>query len=282
VTGNAWLILPTYNEVENVEAMVRAASEVLESATDGAFHILVVDDGSPDGTGEIADRLASEHDWMKVLHRTEKNGIGPAYLAGFRYALDHGAEFVMEMDCDFSHDPADLARLLGALDQGADLALGSRYVPGGGVMDWGLLRRVISQGGSTYARLILGLSIRDLTGGFKCFRREVLEAIHFDSVRSQGYAFQVELTYRAVEAGFRVVEVPIIFRDREQGQSKMSWRIAAEAMFLVPRLRFGRQPPAPRTRSDGGPDSSAHQLTDASGPTHADSNAAETSDRLTR
>jgi dolichol-phosphate mannosyltransferase len=259
VTGNAWLILPTYNEVENVEAMVRAASEVLKGATDGAFHILVVDDGSPDGTGEIADRLASEHDWMKVLHRTEKNGIGPAYLAGFRYALDHGAEFVMEMDCDFSHDPADLARLLGALDQGADLALGSRYVPGGGV------------------------SIRDLTGGFKCFRREVLEAIHFDSVRSQGYAFQVELTYRAVEAGFRVVEVPIIFRDREQGQSKMSWRIAAEAMFLVPRLRFGRQPPAPRMRSDGRPGSSAHQLTDASGPTHADSHGvADTSDRLTR
>jgi dolichol-phosphate mannosyltransferase len=283
VTGNAWLILPTYNEVENVEAMVRAASEVLKGATDGAFHILVVDDGSPDGTGEIADRLASEQDWMKVLHRTEKNGIGPAYLAGFRYALDHGAEFVMEMDCDFSHDPADLARLLGALDQGADLALGSRYVPGGGVADWGLLRRVISQGGSTYARLILGLSIRDLTGGFKCFRREVLEAIHFDSVRSQGYAFQVELTYRAVEAGFRVVEVPIIFRDREQGQSKMSWRIAAEAMFLVPRLRFGRQPPAPRMRSDGRPGSSAHQLTDASGPTHADSHGvADTSDRLTR
>jgi dolichol-phosphate mannosyltransferase len=283
VTGNAWLILPTYNEVENVEAMVRAASEVLKGATDGAFHILVVDDGSPDGTGEIADRLASEQDWMKVLHRTEKNGIGPAYLAGFRYALDHGAEFVMEMDCDFSHDPADLARLLGALDQGADLALGSRYVPGGGVADWGLLRRVISQGGSTYARLILGLSIRDLTGGFKCFRREVLEAIHFDSVRSQGYAFQVELTYRAVEAGFRVVEVPIIFRDREQGQSKMSWRIAAEAMFLVPRLRFGRQPPAPRMRSDGRPGSSAHQLTDASVPTHADSHGvADTSDRLTR
>jgi dolichol-phosphate mannosyltransferase len=242
VTGNAWLILPTYNEVENIEAMVSAASEVLAGATDDAFHILVVDDGSPDGTGEIADRLAREHDWMEVLHRTEKNGIGPAYLAGFRHALDHGAEFVMEMDCDFSHDPADLARLLEAVDQGADLALGSRYVPGGGVTDWGLLRRFISQGGSTYARIVLGLQVRDLTGGFKCFRREVLEAIHFDSVRSQGYAFQVELTYRAVEAGFRVREVPIVFRDREQGQSKMSWRIAAEAMFLVPRLRFGRQP----------------------------------------
>ena len=142
------------------------------------------------------------------------------------------------MDSDFSHDPADLARLLEAVYGGADLALGSRYVPGGGVSDWGLLRRLVSEGGSTYARLVLGLSVRDLTGGFKCFRREVLEAIHFDRVRSRGYAFQVELTYRAVQAGFRVVEVPIVFRDRRHGTSKMSWRIAAEAMWLVPRLRF--------------------------------------------
>ena len=152
-----------------------------------------------------------------MLHRAEKNGIGPAYLAGFRHALDHGAGYVMEMDSDFSHDPADLARLLAAVHDGADLALGSRYVPGGGVTDWGLLRRFISEGGSTYARLVLGLRVRDLTGGFKCFRREVLEAIHFDGVRSQGYAFQVELTYRAVRAGFRVVEVPIVFRDRQRG-----------------------------------------------------------------
>jgi dolichol-phosphate mannosyltransferase len=180
-----------------------------------------------------------------VLHRTEKNGIGPAYLAGFRHALDHGAGYVMEMDSDFSHDPADLARLLGAVRAGADLALGSRYVPGGGVSDWGLLRRFISEGGSTYARWVLSLGVKDLTGGFKCFKREVLEAIHFDSVRSQGYAFQVELTYRAVRAGFEVVEVPIVFKDRELGQSKMSWRIAAEAMWLVPKLRFGRQPPVP-------------------------------------
>ena len=171
-------------------------------------------------------------------HRSEKNGIGPAYLAGFRHALDHGAGYVMEMDSDFSHDPADLARLLAVVRSGADLALGSRYVPGGGVRDWGLLRRVISEGGSTYARLVLGLKVRDLTGGFKCFRREVLEAIHFDGVRSQGYAFQVELTYRAVQAGFTVREVPIVFRDRQRGQSKMSWRIAVEAMWLVPRLRF--------------------------------------------
>ena len=236
--GAPWLILPTYNEAENVQAIVAAAAEVLAGAAPDGFRMLVVDDGSPDGTGAIADRMAAAHDWLEVLHRTEKNGIGPAYLAGFRHALDHGAGYVMEMDSDFSHDPADLARLLQAVYDGADLALGSRYVPGGGVREWGLLRRFVSEGGSTYARLVLGLRVRDLTGGFKCFRREVLEAIHFDGVRSQGYAFQVELTYRAVRAGFQVVEVPIVFKDRERGQSKMSWRIAAEAMWLVPRLRF--------------------------------------------
>ncbi len=238
MSGEPWLILPTYNEAENARAIVTAAAVVLAAAAADGFRILIVDDGSPDGTGRIADELAAEHDWMQVLHRSEKNGIGPAYLAGFRHALDAGAGYVMEMDSDFSHDPADLARLLQAVRDGADLALGSRYVPGGGVVDWGLLRRVVSEGGSTYARLVLGLRVRDLTGGFKCFRREVLEAIHFDSVRSQGYAFQVELTYRAVQAGFRVVEVPITFRDRQQGTSKMSWRIAAEAMWLVPLLRF--------------------------------------------
>jgi dolichol-phosphate mannosyltransferase len=238
MSAEPWLILPTYNEAENARAIVTAAAAVLAEAAPDGFRILIVDDGSPDGTGRIADELAAEHDWMRVLHRSEKNGIGPAYLAGFRHALDAGAGYVMEMDSDFSHDPADLARLLQAVRDGADLALGSRYVPGGGVVDWGLLRRVVSEGGSTYARLVLGLHVRDLTGGFKCFRREVLEAIDFASVRSQGYAFQVELTYRAVQAGFRVVEVPIVFRDREQGTSKMSWRIAAEAMWLVPLLRF--------------------------------------------
>ena len=238
MSGEPWLILPTYNEAENVEAIVLASAEVLARAAPAGFRILVVDDGSPDGTGRIADSLAAEQEWLEVLHRSEKNGIGPAYLAGFRHALDLGAGFLMEMDSDFSHDPADLARLLAAMRAGADLALGSRYVPGGGVSDWGLLRRLISEGGSTYARWVLGLRVRDLTGGFKCFRREVLEAIHFDGVRSRGYAFQVELTYRAVRAGFRVVEVPITFRDRRRGQSKMSWRIAAEAMVLVPRLRF--------------------------------------------
>ncbi|HEV2924733.1 MAG TPA: polyprenol monophosphomannose synthase [Solirubrobacteraceae bacterium] len=238
MSGEPWLILPTYNEAENIRAIVSASAEVLAGAAPEGFRLLVVDDGSPDGTGSIADGMAVEHEWLEVLHRTEKNGIGPAYLAGFRYALDGGAGYVMEMDSDFSHDPADLARLLAAARGEADLALGSRYVPGGGVTDWGLLRRFISEGGSTYARWVLGLQVRDLTGGFKCFRREVLEAIHFDSVRSRGYAFQVELTYRAVRAGFRVVEVPIVFRDRQHGQSKMSWRIAAEAMWLVPRLRF--------------------------------------------
>ena len=240
MSGEAWLILPTYNEAENIEAIVDAASAVLQDAAPDAFRILVVDDGSPDGTGQIADRLAAEHDWMEVLHRTQKSGIGPAYLAGFSHALERGGAYIMEMDSDFSHDPNDLARLLGAVREGADLALGSRYVPGGGVTDWGLLRRIISQGGSTYARWVLGLSIKDLTGGFKCFRREVLEAIHFDNVRAQGYAFQVELTYRAVRAGFRVVEVPIVFRDRQVGHSKMSWRITVEAAWLVPLLRFGR------------------------------------------
>ena len=241
--GTAWLILPTYNEAENIEAIVLAAGEALGRAPCAEQRVLIVDDGSPDGTGELADRLAAEHPWVRVLHRTSKEGIGPAYLAGFRHALGEGAAYVLEMDSDFSHDPADLPRLLEAIRDGADLALGSRYVPGGGVRDWGPLRRFVSQGGSTYARHVLGLRVRDLTGGFKCFRREVLEAIHFDSVRSHGYAFQVELTYRVVRAGFHVVEVPIVFRDRQHGQSKMSWRIAAEAMWLVPQLRYGRQPP---------------------------------------
>jgi dolichol-phosphate mannosyltransferase len=238
MSGEPWLILPTYNEAENVQAIVAACGEVLALAAPDGYRVLIVDDGSPDGTGQLADQLASEHSWVEVLHRAEKNGIGPAYLAGFRHALDRGARYLMEMDSDFSHDPEDLARLLKAVYGGADLALGSRYVPGGGVTDWGLLRRFISEGGSTYARLVLGLRVRDLTGGFKCFRREVLEAIQFDSVRSRGYAFQVELTYRAVQAGFQVVEVPIVFRDRQHGTSKMSWRIAAEAMWLVPALRF--------------------------------------------
>jgi len=237
--GEPWLVLPTYNEAKNIEKIMGAAAEVLAAAAPEGFRILVVDDGSPDGTGQIADAMQERHEWARVLHRTEKGGIGPAYLAGFERALSEGAGFVMEMDSDFSHDPADLARLLEAARTDADLALGSRYVPGGGVSDWGLLRRLVSEGGSTYARIVLGLKVRDLTGGFKCFRAEVLEAIDFATVRSHGYAFQVELTYRTVQNGFRVVEVPITFREREHGESKMHWRIAAEAMWLVPMLRFG-------------------------------------------
>ncbi|CAN5205098.1 polyprenol monophosphomannose synthase [soil metagenome] len=231
-----WLILPTFDEAENIAAIVTAARAVLAEAAPGDHRILVVDDGSPDGTGDLADTIAAEHDDVEVLHRTTREGLGPAYLAGFARALGHGAQFVMEMDADFSHDPADLARLLAAAED-ADLVLGSRYVAGGGVTDWGPVRRLVSRGGSWYARVVLGLDVRDLTGGFKCFRREVLEAIDLPTVRSRGYAFQVELTHRAVHAGFRVVELPIVFRDREHGRSKMSWRIAGEAALLVPQLR---------------------------------------------
>jgi dolichol-phosphate mannosyltransferase len=233
---NVWLILPTYNEAPNIEAMVASVRNVLPSSR----RILIVDDSSPDGTGEIADRLAAEHEDIEVLHRPVKQGLGPAYLAGFRRALDGGADLVLEMDSDFSHDPAYLPRLLDAA-RNADLVLGSRYVPGGGVSEWGPLRRAISRGGSAYARVVLGVPIRDLTGGFKCFRREVLEAIDLDSVDSRGYAFQVETTYRAIRAGFRVVEVPIVFRERRVGASKMSRAIVAEAVWRVPTLRFTRR-----------------------------------------
>jgi dolichol-phosphate mannosyltransferase len=233
-----WLVLPTYDEAPNVEAIVRAAHEVLTRAAPEGFRILVVDDDSPDGTGQIADRLAEELPEVEVLHRTVREGLGPAYLAGFAHALGAGAGYVMEMDADFSHDPADLARLLEVVRSGAaDVALGSRYVRGGSVEDWGLLRRIVSRGGSAYAGVVLRLRVRDLTGGFKCFRREVLERADLENVRSKGYAFQVELTYRAVQNRFRVVEVPIVFRDRVRGRSKMSWKIAAEAMVLVPKLR---------------------------------------------
>jgi dolichol-phosphate mannosyltransferase len=234
-----WLILPTFDEAENIAAIVAAARAVLERAAPGDHRILIVDDGSPDGTGDIAERLAAEHGEVEVLHRTVREGLGPAYLAGFARALDGGAELVMEMDSDFSHDPADLERLLAGAGE-ADLVLGSRYVPGGGVTDWGRVRRLVSRGGSWYARKVLGLRVRDLTGGLKCFRREVLEAIDLPTVRSRGYAFQVELTHRAVRQGFTVVELPIIFRDRRLGRSKMSWRIAGEAAWLVPQLRFAR------------------------------------------
>jgi dolichol-phosphate mannosyltransferase len=229
----ACVCLPTYNERENLEPMLRALAEVLGPDD----RVLVIDDSSPDGTGEVADRLAAELGFVDVLHRPRKEGLGPAYLAGFRRALDAGAELVLELDCDFSHDPADVPRLLAAAED-ADLVLGSRYVPGGAVENWGLVRRVISAGGSLYARLLLGVPVRDLTGGFKCFRRAVLEAIPLEDVRSKGYAFQIELTYRALRRGFRVTEVPIRFVDRVVGGSKMSRAIVLEGMWKVPLLRL--------------------------------------------
>ncbi len=237
MTGAAWLILPTFNEAENLDAVVRAADAVLARAAPGGHRILVVDDDSPDGTGRIADALAAELPSVRVLHRTERLGLGPAYLAGFATALEADAAFVMEMDSDLSHDPADLARLLDAVRGPADLALGSRYVPGGGVSDWSRTRELISRGGSWYSRRMLGLGVRDVTGGFKCFRAEVLRAVDLPTVRSHGYAFQVELTYRAIRQGFRVREIPITFRERRLGASKMNWRIAAEAVLMVPGLR---------------------------------------------
>jgi dolichol-phosphate mannosyltransferase len=233
--AGVWVILPTYNEAENLERIVAAVLEQLPASG----RVLVVDDNSPDGTGEIADRLADSDDSVSVLHRARKEGLGPAYLAGFHVALDGGAQRIIEMDADFSHDPAYLPRLIGAAEH-FDLVIGSRYVPGGGVTDWGPMRRFISRGGSGYARIALGLPIHDLTGGFKCYRREVLEAINLDTIEARGYAFQVETTYRAIKAGFRVVEIPIVFRDRTDGTSKMSRSIVAEAMWRVPVMRFRR------------------------------------------
>jgi dolichol-phosphate mannosyltransferase len=248
--GPPWLILPTYDEAENLEPVVAAARAALAPAAPEGFRILVVDDASPDGTGAIADRLAAAHPEVEVMHRPGRAGLGPAYLAGFACALERGAGFVFEMDADLSHDPADLPRLLAPVRAGAGLAVGSRYAEGGGIADWGAARRAVSRGGSWYARRVLGVDVRDLTGGFKCFRADVLRAIDLPTVRSHGYAFQVEL-----------VEVPIVFRDRRRGESKMSWRIAVEAAWLVPSIRrsargavrqaAGRaQAPGPPRRSD--------------------------------
>jgi dolichol-phosphate mannosyltransferase len=228
---NATVCLPTYNERENLEAMLRALEPL-------GVRVLVIDDNSPDGTGEIADRLAAELDFVSVLHRERKEGLGPAYLAGFRRALDDGAELVLELDCDFSHDPKDVPRLIAACEAGADLALGSRYVEGGGTENWGLGRRIVSWGGSFYARLLLGVRVRDLTGGFKCYRRQVLETIDLEAIHAKGYAFQIECTYRTLRKGFRVVEVPILFVDRTAGHSKMSRAIVLEAVARVPALRL--------------------------------------------
>lgn len=236
--SSLWICLPTYNEIENLERMVRAlGNERAKHELD--MTVLVIDDGSPDGTGQLADELAAELDWVQVLHRTSKDGLGRAYLAGFRVALDAGAQLIMEMDCDFSHNPEDVVRLVAA-SKDADLVLGSRGVPGGGVRGWPLHRRLISRGGSLYARTILGLKVRDLTGGFKCFHRRVLETLALDDVEAAGYTFQIELTYRAIQAGFRVKEIPIIFVDREFGESKMTGSIVREAMINVWKLRLHR------------------------------------------
>ena len=233
------MILPTYNEAESVEAVVRASLAQLEQAG-GPHTVLVVDDSSPDGTGRIADRLAEQIDRVRVLHRPGKQGLGRAYLDGFAMALENGADLIMEMDADFSHDPADIPRLIAAAGA-ADLVLGSRYVPGGGVANWGLVRRALSWGGCAYARLLLGVPVRDLTGGFKCFNRRVLEALDLSQVHADGYGFQIEMTYRAVQAGFTVTEVPILFRERRVGQSKMTIRITLEAVWKVPALRLRRR-----------------------------------------
>jgi dolichol-phosphate mannosyltransferase len=228
----AVVCLPTYNERDNLEPMVRALAEVLPEGG----RVLVIDDNSPDGTGEIADRLAAELPWLEVLHRPEKQGLGRAYVDGFHHALAEGADLVLEMDCDFSHDPRDLPRLIAAVEAGADLALGSRYVEGGGTENWGFVRRLISRGASIYTRVLL-MPIHDATGGFKCFRRTVLESIDLESIDAAGYVFQIETTYRALRKGFRVVEVPIRFVDRTAGESKMSRAIVLEAIWKVPWLR---------------------------------------------
>jgi dolichol-phosphate mannosyltransferase len=234
--GRVWIVMPTYNEAANMEAIARAVGAELERSVGRDYRLLVVDDNSPDGTGEVADKLAAELEWLEVLHRPGKQGLGHAYLAGFAHALSAGAELLIEMDADFSHDPRFLPDLIEAA-RDADLVLGSRYIAGGGVRNWGLMRRAVSRGGGWYARAVLGVPVHDLTGGFKCIRREVLEAIELDTIRAEGYGFQIEVTYRALCAGFKVVEIPIVFTDRQAGASKMSTQIALEAMLLVPRLR---------------------------------------------
>ncbi len=229
----AVVCIPTYNERDNIEAIARAAL-----AADGRVDVLVIDDNSPDGTGRVADEIAASEPRMRVLHRPRKEGLGKAYLDGFRWALERGYEFILEMDADFSHDPKYLPRFLHEAQSGADLVLGSRYVDGGGTVNWGVARKIVSRGGSFYARQVLGLRQRDLTGGFKCFRRRVLESIDLPSVRSTGYAFQIELTYRTIKKGFRVQEIPIVFEDRRVGRSKMSWKIVLEALTMVWKLRL--------------------------------------------
>jgi dolichol-phosphate mannosyltransferase len=243
---SAWVVIPTYDERENlptVLALTRAALASCDPPVDGT--VLVVDDASPDGTGDLADRFAREHEDFRVLHRERKGGLGGAYLAGFELALAAGADLVIEMDADLSHDPADLPRLIDAARHGADVVLGSRYLPGGGVEGWPLHRHLLSRAGGRYAAAVLGLPLTDLTGGFKCFRAGALRALDGDLVHSRGYAFQIELTFHAARAGLEIAEIPIVFREREHGTSKMSPAIALEAMWRVPLMRLGTVLPVP-------------------------------------
>ena len=231
--SDALVIIPTYNEVENIEPIIRAVL-----AADPRLDMLIVDDSSPDGTGAKADLLAKAEPRVHVLHRAAKQGLGKAYLAGFEWALARPYRYVLEMDADFSHDPRYLPRFLAEMDAGADLVLGSRYVEGGGTVNWGIVRQIVSKGGSLYARTILGVPVRDLTGGFKCFRRETLEGLDLATVQSTGYSFQIELTFRAVKRGYKVKEIPIVFEDRRVGKSKMSRKIFIEAATMVWKLRL--------------------------------------------
>jgi dolichol-phosphate mannosyltransferase len=246
MSARIWLVIPTYNEAANVGPIVRAVAAEMARIAPGEHRILIVDDNSPDGTGKLADALAAELDVVEIMHRTSKDGLGRAYIAGFERALADGAELVIEMDADFSHDPKHLGALIAAAED-ADVVLGSRYIPGGAVENWGFVRKLISRCGSKYARTVLGITVKDPTGGFKCIRRLVLETIDLNTLRADGYVFQIEVTYRAIRSGFRVREVPILFVDRHAGASKMSSRIALEAILLVPQLR--RQKTRQLTRS---------------------------------
>ena len=233
MTTQALIVIPTYNEIENLTPITDAVLGI----TPETVHVLVVDDGSPDGTGKLADELAKKNPRLHVLHRTKKQGLGPAYIAGFRWGFQNNFDQLIEMDADFSHDPRYLPTMLDLLNQN-DYVLGSRNVPGGGTVNWGIFRKIISRGGSAYARLILGVPVRDFTGGFNGWNRKVLEGINLDTMESGGYSFQIELKYRAYRKGFRYVEFPIIFEDRRVGLSKMSSKIVLEALSMVPKLRF--------------------------------------------
>jgi dolichol-phosphate mannosyltransferase len=267
MSERVWVVIPTFNEADNLEPIIRAVIAELDREVPGDYRVLIVDDSSPDGTGKMADGLVAELPQLEVLHRQEKSGLGQAYVAGFTRALDGGAELIVEMDADFSHNPAHLPSLLKAAEQ-ADVVLGSRYVPGGGVVNWSKTRQFISRGGGVYARRILKIDVQDVTGGFKCIHRGVLEAIDLPSLRADGYVFQIEVTYRALMAGFTVKEIPITFADRAVGDSKMSWNIALEAMWLVPRLRREAGPPVKLAAALSQPDPGTTAEPAAQAPNH--------------